>query len=142
MTTIGIGIDAVDIDRFRTVLNRQPKVADRLFSEQEYSYATGFADSVPRLAVRFAVKEAVMKAMGVGIGSCRFTDIEVKSSDSGAPSLVLHNAAQKLSSERGITEWLLSLTHTNQCYCVCASSHSWTNSNRMTTLRFTQHICR
>ena len=71
---VGIGIDAVEIDRFRAVLARRP-----------------------RLAARWAAKEAVMKALGVGIGAFAFCDVEVVSAPSGAPSLVLRGADRSIS---------------------------------------------
>jgi holo-[acyl-carrier protein] synthase len=110
--TVGIGIDAVDIERFRQVLTRSPRIADRLFTDSERDYASKFEDPVPRLAARFAVKEAVLKALGVGIGAFRFADLEITNDESGAPSLALSGGAQQLSTSRGIRSWLVSLTHT------------------------------
>ena len=70
------------------------------------------ADPVPRLAARFAAKEAVAKALGTGIGAkCAFTDVEVVRNDAGAPSILLHGAAGVTARELGITGWLLTMTH-------------------------------
>lgn len=107
----GIGIDVVDIGRFRKVIQRSPRILERLFSKQERAYAETFADPVPRLAVRFAAKEATMKALGVGIGSCRFVDIEVAASADAAPQLRLDGTAKALSEQQGWQAPLLSLTH-------------------------------
>ncbi len=74
---LGIGIDSVDIARFASVLERRPNVAARLFTSGEQSYAHGQVNPVPSLAARFAVKEATMKALRVGIGAFAWTDIEV-----------------------------------------------------------------
>ena len=69
---------------------------------------------MPRLAVRFGAKEAVMKALGVGLGSFAFRDVEVaRDDDSGAPSLALHGAAAALAEARGVRAWQVSLTHTD-----------------------------
>ena len=62
--------------------------------------------------MRFAAKEAVLKAVGAGLGACRLRDIEVVRAESGAPALVLHDAAAALAAEHGVTRWHLSLTHT------------------------------
>ena len=70
--TIGIGIDLVDIDRFRRSLARTPTMRTRLFTEVELAYVAPQADPVPSLAARFAAREAVMKSLGVGLGSVRF----------------------------------------------------------------------
>ncbi len=109
---LGIGIDAVEIDRFRTVLARRPRLARRLFTDGERAYGARCSDPAPRLAARFAAKEAVMKALGVGLGACPFRDIEVVSSPSGAPVLVLTGTAAALARSHGVAAWRLSLTHT------------------------------
>ena len=83
---IGIGNDLVDIDRFRRALERTPTLRERLFTEAERSYADARADPTERYAVRFAAKEAVMKALGVGLGEMQMRDIEVQRADSGAPA--------------------------------------------------------
>jgi holo-[acyl-carrier protein] synthase len=108
---IGIGLDAVEVDRFRRVLERTPTVADRLFTPGERAYA---AARTERLAARFAAKEAVMKAMGVGIGAFAWHDVEVARLDSGAPELLVRGRAAVLAAERGITGWRLSMTHTDR----------------------------
>jgi len=108
---IGIGIDAVEIERFRTVLARTPGVAARLFTDAEQAYGRRARDPVPRLAARFAAKEAAMKALGVGIGAFRFRDVEVVKAPSGAPSLRLTGAAADLAKRLGVQSLKLSITH-------------------------------
>ena len=108
----GIGIDAVEVDRFRRLLERRPGVTRRLFTEGELAYGERWRDPAPRLAARFAAKEAVMKAMGVGLGTFAFHDVEVVSAHSGAPSLILRGGAEALAGRLGVAGWRLSLTHT------------------------------
>jgi|SRR5205809_242808 len=108
----GIGIDAVEVERFRAVLARRPSVARRLFTDGERDSLARRRDPVPGLAARFAAKEAVMKALGVGLGAFAFHEVEVVRARSGAPSLVLRGAAAALAGERGVTGWRVSLTHT------------------------------
>jgi holo-[acyl-carrier protein] synthase len=110
---IGLGIDAVDIARFRTVLARRPGMAERLFTAGERAYAAGQADPAPSLAARFAAKEAAMKALGVGIGAFRFTDVEVVRLASGQPALRVQGVAATLASQQGVGKWFVSLTHTS-----------------------------
>ena len=57
---IGIGVDVVEIERFRTVLTRTPSMRTRLFRESELADLAGRADPVPGLAARFAAREATM----------------------------------------------------------------------------------
>jgi holo-[acyl-carrier protein] synthase len=111
---IGIGTDLVELDRFRLALQRTPGLVDRLFSEAEQAYARRRKDPTERYAARFAAKEAVMKAMGVGLWKFPLKDIEVVKAPSGAPSVRLHGKAARLAEERGVREWRLTLTHTDR----------------------------
>lgn len=109
---VGVGVDLVDLDRFRLVLHRTPGVVARVFTADEQAYASAARDPAERYAVRFAAKEAVLKALRVGVFHVPLTEIEVARDDeSGAPSLVLHGKAQRAARERGIDDWLLTLTH-------------------------------
>lgn len=110
---VGIGLDLVDIGRFRRVLDRRPSMWERLFTAGEVGYVRTLADPVPSLAARFAAKEAVMKALGVGLGSFPFVDVEVQRIASGEPRLQLSGAAAALAEKHGIGGWALTLTHTS-----------------------------
>jgi holo-[acyl-carrier protein] synthase len=109
----GVGIDAVDLPRFRAVLERRPGIVDRIFTPGEREYASSATDPAPRLAARFAAKEAVLKALGVGIGAADFRDIEVVRGEGGAPRLALVGRAGALARAMGVTRWHMSLTHTD-----------------------------
>jgi holo-[acyl-carrier protein] synthase len=113
LAVLGIGVDAVDIERFRRVLSRRPRIAKRLFSADEQEYSERAADPARRFAVRFAAKEATLKALGAGIGAAPFSDIEVVRGKDGAPGLSLHREAALLASRMGVERWHLSLTHTS-----------------------------
>jgi holo-[acyl-carrier protein] synthase len=109
---IGVGVDVVDTERFRTSLARTPSMRDRLFVQEELDYVAPKADPVPSLAARFAAREAVMKAMGLGLGSFGFHEVWVTKAPSGEPSLAITGRALELAVDRGITHWHLSITHT------------------------------
>jgi holo-[acyl-carrier protein] synthase len=111
---VGIGIDAVDLDRFGGVIARRKGMTARLFTPGERAYAEAATDPIPRMSTRFAAKEATMKALGVGLGAFPFRDVEVVRHGLGAPSLVLHRVALELAEEAGVVSWHLSLTHTRQ----------------------------
>ena len=108
---IGVGLDVVDIDRFRRTLERTPTIVAKLFTAGEQAYAETAKDATERYAVRFAAKEAVMKALGVGLGAIDWHDVEVVRSDTGCPSLVVTGRAAALAAEQGVTTWHLSLSH-------------------------------
>lgn len=109
---IGIGIDLVDVERFRRSLERTPTMRTRLFTPTELAYVAPQLDPVPSLAARFAAREAVMKALGVGLGAFGFHDVWVERAESGQPWLVFAGRAAELSIAAGVTTWHLSLTHT------------------------------
>lgn len=108
----GLGIDAVDIDRFRHVVGRRPALIGRLFTEAERADASRRPDPVPSLAARFAAKEATWKALGVGLGGVGWRDVAVTTAPSGAPVLELTGRAARLARAAGCDRWWLSLTHT------------------------------
>lgn len=109
---IGVGIDAVDVDRFRTVLGRRPRFAERVFTAAERAEAAGRSDPVPGLAARFAAKEAVMKSLSVGLGAFDFADVQVVRGEGGAPDLTVSGRAAALAEDRAVGGWHISLTHT------------------------------
>ena len=111
---IGIGVDLCEVDRMRTALERTPTLRDRVFTDGERAYCDERRDPTERYAARFAAKEAVLKAMGLGLGACGWHEIEVLRAESGAPSVVLHGRARELADERGIRTWRLTMSHTHR----------------------------
>lgn len=110
---IGVGVDAVEIDRFRRSLERTPSMKARLFTREELEYVETHDDPTPSLAARFAAREAVMKAMGVGLGAFEFHDVWVQRAESGRPSLAVTGRAEQIALDLGVTDWHLSITHTD-----------------------------
>ncbi len=110
---IGIGIDAVEVERFRNVLGRRPALVNRVFTVQEIESLSGRIDPIPGLAARFAAKEATMKALGVGIFEIAFRDIEITRQSSGAPSLLVSGRARERADALSVDEIHLSMTHTD-----------------------------
>ena len=107
-----VGIDVVDVGRFRELLNRRPKITERLFVEGERSYAEAKFDPSERYAARFAAKEAVMKALGAGFGEVAFKDVEVCRSPAGRPTVQLRGRAAERAERMGVKELCVSLSHT------------------------------
>jgi holo-[acyl-carrier protein] synthase len=111
---LGLGLDFVEVERFDAVLKRQgEKFVQRVFTESEQSYCSNKSTPAMFYAARFAAKEAVAKAFGTGIGAeLGWLDIEIAHHPSGAPLVQLLGKARQLASKRGVTEVLISLTHT------------------------------
>lgn len=104
------GVDLMAVDRVARALERQgQRFLDRVYTAREQAICGGRAD---RLAGRFAVKEAVAKALGTGIGDVRWVDIELDCDARGRPVLQLHGAARSLADDLGLVHWSVSISHT------------------------------
>lgn len=109
MTTLGVGVDIVDVPRFALALQRHPKIVSRLFTEGEVADSRSRPE---RLAARFAAKEAVLKTLRAGFGAAPWKSIEIQRDASGAPSVLLHDVAAQLAEQRGVQTLHVSLSHT------------------------------
>ena len=107
------GVDIVDIMEFSRFVDKQAiDYLNRYFTTEELDAANEGGNRAERLASRFAVKEAVLKALGTGWGDgIAFTDVEVICLRSGAPTIVLHRRLVTIARERGIAHWLVSISH-------------------------------
>jgi holo-[acyl-carrier protein] synthase len=104
------GIDLVEVVRIERAMKRHgERFYERFFTPQEVAFCEGRATS---LAGRFAVKEAVGKALGTGIGDFTWTDVEVVCDGRGRPELVLHNRAREIAADQRLTTWSITLSHT------------------------------
>lgn len=108
---VGLGLDLVEVDRVRQALARTPGFSVRVFTDGERAWAEAASDPAERFAARWAAKEAVLKALGVGL-SVPLRDIEVVRAGRGEPSVELRGRAAELAAARGVDAWQLSLTHT------------------------------
>jgi len=108
---VGLGLDVIPISRIATMLERYgERLEARLFTDDERAYCRGRGVPAQHFAVRFAAKEALLKAMGAPPG-LRWREIEVLSGPSGAPELRLTGAAAEAASARGAVRRHVSLTH-------------------------------
>jgi holo-[acyl-carrier protein] synthase len=103
---VGIGVDVCEIERFARVLERTPRIRERLFTEQE---RVG-KESAQSLAARFAVKEAVAKVLRSTAG-VSWHDCEVVMDDHGAPVIAMSGAAAERAHSLGIDRWHVSISH-------------------------------
>jgi holo-[acyl-carrier protein] synthase len=111
---VGHGIDIVEVARIREmVAEHGDRFLERCFTPAELAYCAEDKRRDERLAVRFAAKEAVLKALGTGWRSgIGWTDVEVVSLPSGQPTVRLHGKAAEIAAGMGIGGWLVSLSHT------------------------------
>jgi holo-[acyl-carrier protein] synthase len=105
------GVDMIELARIERAIGRHgARFFDRFFTEQEQRHCAG---RVASLAGRFAVKEAVAKALGTGVGDFRWIDVEVVCDGRGKPQLHLHHNALAIAQAQGLTHWSISLAHTD-----------------------------
>jgi holo-[acyl-carrier protein] synthase len=110
MSIIGVGIDVAEIDRFEASLQRTPGLVQRLFLSSELLLPSGERRGVASLAVRFAAKEALAKALGAPAG-LHWTDAEVYVEGSGQPRLRVKGTVAARAAELGVRSWHVSLSH-------------------------------
>ncbi len=110
MNLLRSGVDIVEVHRIdHAIIRHGQRFFDRFYTSQELIDANG---QTPALAARFAAKEAVAKALGTGIGQVAWKEIEVVNGPRREPMLRLHGNAQLLSESLGLSDWAISLSHT------------------------------
>jgi holo-[acyl-carrier protein] synthase len=108
----GIGVDVVEIERFREVVKKwEDRFLSKVFTDAELEYAHSKLNPFPHIAARFAVKEAVAKALTTGwSGGFRWKDVEVQNDVSGKPSVILRGKVKELLKGSRI---LISISHSD-----------------------------
>ncbi|MFM8894242.1 MAG: holo-ACP synthase [Actinomycetales bacterium] len=109
-SVVGIGVDIVDVARFATVIERTPRLVDRVFTPAEAQHQDGRRRSPQSLAARFAAKEAVAKVL-VRTHGLQWHHCEVICEPDGNPFLRLSGTVAEAALQRGIDRWHLSLSH-------------------------------
>ena len=113
MAIVSVGLDLARIDRFEKVHARHgDRLLERLFTDGERAYCDRRASRMASYTGRFAVKEAVMKALGTGWSSgVSWRDIEVVRASGAAPELRLHGSTARIAREKGIVRIHITITH-------------------------------
>ncbi|MGQ0792978.1 MAG: holo-ACP synthase [Deltaproteobacteria bacterium] len=111
--TYGIGIDIVHTPRIKKLLEGWgDNFKRRIFTEAEISYCERHKMNHQRYASSFAVKEALLKALGIGMGrGVRLRDIETARDGSGRPSVIVRGAGKEMIRDLGITSIHVSISH-------------------------------
>lgn len=107
---VGVGIDVAEVERFAAALERTPGMADRLFLPAERQLSDGSPRGVASLAVRFAAKEALAKALGAPAG-LHWHDAEVYAEGDGRPYIRVRGTVAARAAELGVRQWHVSLSH-------------------------------
>ena len=115
--SLSVGVDMVELNRIRRIVTRHgDRFLTRIYPPDEVAL---YRDRVPELAVRFAAKEAVSKALGVGLNHLSalgigWHEVEVLPDPLGKPLVSLSGRAKLLAEEQGLSEWAISLSHSRE----------------------------
>lgn len=109
----GIGVDIIKIDRFERSLERWgDRLRTRVFTPQELSISYSKAQPGKHLALRFAAKEAFLKALGIGMSQgIAWKEIEIVNDPRGRPLMGLTGEAEKICQKKGIKAIFVSISH-------------------------------
>ena len=115
----GVGIDVVEVPRMaRTIGEWGEAFLEKIFTVRELSYSQARKDPTHHFAARFAVKEAVAKALSTGWASgFRWKDVEVENNASGKPSVVLYGRVGELLKDSKV---FVSISHSEHVVVACA----------------------
>jgi holo-[acyl-carrier protein] synthase len=115
----GIGIDLVKIERMKEAIDKWgEKFLERIFTKDEISYCYERKEPYLSLAVRFAAKEALIKAIGSKV-FIPLTEIEIVNNENGTPSLKVKGKLEEFFKEKSIKRCHLSLSHEREFGIAC-----------------------
>ncbi|MCE2792181.1 MAG: holo-ACP synthase [Planctomycetota bacterium] len=114
MQLLGIGTDIIECARIAQMIDRHGEhFLKKVFSPSEIEYCGRHKYPAPHYAGRWAAKEALLKALGTGWAKgIQWTDLEILNEPGGEPRVYLRNAAANWATQRGISEFLISISHT------------------------------
>lgn len=111
----GIGVDIVEISRLKKAIQKwQDSFLKRIFTDNEINYSRQKKFTYQHLAARFAAKEAVLKALGTDwIYRLEWKNVEILNDEFGKPVVNLNGAAKKMKQKEGISDIIISMSHTH-----------------------------
>ncbi len=122
---LGVGVDLVAVERITRIHEKYPeRFLDKIFTRLEKKRFLGQKASPASLAARYAAKEAVLKAIGCGIGPAALKEVEIFTSQGKQPLVKLHGEATRLAREKKITAIAVSLTHEPPFACAVAAAYT------------------
>ncbi|MEN6480430.1 MAG: holo-ACP synthase [Anaerolineales bacterium] len=105
------GVDIIELARVQHVLDRfGERFLHKVYTAREIALCRGRA---PELAVRFAGKEAISKALGTGLNGILWAEMEILADERGKPYVILHGHALARAQTLGLSEWAISLSHSD-----------------------------
>lgn len=121
----GVGVDLVSIQRIGDLYEKFPhRFLRRIFNREERKRFIENGSSMASLAAYYAAKEAVLKAIGCGIGPAALSEVEVIALARKQPEVKLHGIALQKAEENKITDISISITHEPPFACAIAAAYS------------------
>lgn len=120
---VAVGIDIVEIARFQKTLDKhQDFFLRHIYTPEEQAAAPANEQAKAEyFAARWAVKEAVAKVLGTGIGKdCAWKDIQVQKTPTGQPMVTLTGQAEKTAEKLEIDKIHVSISHEKSHACAMA----------------------
>lgn len=109
---LSVGVDIIEIERIqRAIMRWDGRFLRRVYTQAELALCAG---RVPELAVRFAAKEAISKALGTGLSGVSWREMEILTDGQGKPWIRLHGCAAARAEELGLIEFAVSLSHSRE----------------------------
>jgi len=111
---IGCGIDLVKIERIEKIIKRWgDNLTSRMFTLLEREYCKKRkSNKYQSYAGKFAAKEALLKALGLGLGGVNWTEIEISNNELGQPIIKTSGKLNIIVSKKGVSKYFLTISHT------------------------------
>lgn len=106
---LSVGVDIIEVERIQRAIARwDGRFLQRVYTDAELTLCRG---RVPELAVRFAGKEAISKALGTGLAGVSWREMEILADPRGKPLVHLYGRAAQRAASLGLAEFAISLSH-------------------------------
>jgi holo-[acyl-carrier protein] synthase len=107
----GIGVDVIEIVRIKQAILRQKQFKTKVFTPEEIAYCEAKGNPYASYAARFAAKEAILKAFGLGLGKLLWQDLCILNREAGIPTVILKGKALAYARKKNIENIMVSLSH-------------------------------
>ena len=109
----GIGNDIIEIDRIRQALDRNSRLIDKLFSDNEIAMLRAKGFKAQSIAGNFCAKEAAVKALGTGLRGFKILDLEILRDELDKPYVVIGGKLKDMCDELGISQIMVTIAHSD-----------------------------
>ena len=111
MNILDIGVDIIEINRIRELVNKNKRFLEKVFTVKEIEYFESKGLKAETIAGNFAAKEAISKSIGTGIRKFNLKDIEVLRNDLGKPIVKTYNNFNQICIDYNVLEIKVSISH-------------------------------